>query len=83
MITILNAFIKVVAVVVGQIVGLLPTSPIALPAGAYTTLASYMGVASWILPLSEIGVVITGLVAAILIWYGLRIVLRFFRVVAS
>ncbi len=83
MIDILNAFIKLIGVVVGQLAGLLPTSPIALPSGAYTTLASYMGPAAWLLPLSEIGVVITALVAAILLWYGIRIVLRFFRVVAS
>jgi hypothetical protein len=83
MIDILNAIIKIVAVVVGQVVGLLPTSPIALTSSQYSTIAGYMGPAAWLLPLSEIGVVVTGLLAAILIWYGLRVVLRFFRVVAS
>jgi hypothetical protein len=83
MIDILNALIKVIGVVVGQIVGLLPTSPIALTTDNYTGLHTYMGYAAWFLPLAEIGTFVTAVAAATLIWYGLRIVLRFFRVVTS
>jgi len=83
MIDIINAMIRVIGVVFGQVVGLLPTSPLTLSSSQTSVIASYMGPAAWFLPLSEIGVVISAFVAAILIWYGVRIVLRFFRVVAS
>jgi hypothetical protein len=83
MIDIINGVINAVGVVLSQLLGLLPTSPLVLPSGAYTTLATYMGYAAWLLPLGEIGTVITALLAATLIWYGIRFVMRFVRVVAA
>jgi hypothetical protein len=80
-IDLLNKLIGTLADSANAAMQLLPTSPLAV--GTRPADGGLMGFAAYFLPLHEIGLVMDALLVATLAWYGVRIVLHWFKVTAG
>lgn len=76
MIAILNAVIKAVSVAVIAVLSLLPTSPFSWD---FSFLTGYMGWVAYFIPIGSLISIMAAYVGAVLVWYGIRWLLRFVR----
>lgn len=81
MIDLLNAVLGAFADAANAALHLLPTSPLAV--GAAPSSGGLMGYAAYFLPLHEFGVLLDAVLAATIIWYGVRVLLHWAKVAAS
>lgn len=80
MIAIINMIIVAIAVVLGAILDLLPTSP--FQQFDFSGWSEYLGYIAFFFPVREFLIFMQVLLGAVLLWYAYRWVLRFIRAVA-
>ncbi len=76
LVTLINGFISLISTIVTGLFSILPNDPIqsvTLP----SVFQQYLGYINWAFPLNQVIIFISGYVGCVLVWYGIRWVLRF------
>lgn len=79
----LNYFMAGASVQLGHLIGLLPSSPFTVSGTAISGVATFVAYAAYFLPIHETVTLLSALVPAIIVYYVIRIVLRWLKVVSE
>lgn len=75
---IINSLIGSIGAILSAIISLLPSSPFTFN---FTAVSPYMKIITWIIPVTSILSLLAIYLPAVIVYYGLRVLMRYIRMV--